>query len=217
NCRRRKRRKRVRLPLATATTGALDPTAGPVLVVGLGNPGDRYAATRHNIGHMVVNELAERNSERWNVHKAGAAVAEFRMGIGGPKIVLAKPATYMNLSGKPIAALLKFFKIGPENLIIIHDELDVEFDMLRVKRGGGEGGHNGLKSTSQALGTKEYLRVRAGIGRPPGRMNAADYVLRPFATAEQENLALHIDSAADAVESLIEHGLTTTQNRFHQK
>lgn len=203
--------------MATATTGALDPTAGPVLVVGLGNPGDRYAATRHNIGHMVVNELAERNSERWNVHKAGAAVAEFRMGIGGPKIVLAKPATYMNLSGKPIAALLKFFNIGPENLIVIHDELDIEFDMLRVKRGGGEGGHNGLKSTSQALGTKEYLRVRAGIGRPPGRMNAADYVLRPFATAEQENLALHIDSAADAVESLIEHGLTTTQNRFHQK
>lgn len=203
--------------MATATTGALDPTAGPVLVVGLGNPGDRYAATRHNIGHMVVNELAERNSERWNVHKAGAAVAEFRMGIGGPKIVLAKPATYMNLSGKPIAALLKFFNVGPENLIVIHDELDIEFDMLRVKRGGGEGGHNGLKSTSQALGTKEYLRVRAGIGRPPGRMNAADYVLRPFATAEQENLALHIDSAADAVESLIEHGLTTTQNRFHQK
>lgn len=203
--------------MATATTDALDPTAGPVLVVGLGNPGDRYAATRHNIGHMVVNELAERNSERWNVHKAGAAVAEFRMGIGGPKIVLAKPATYMNLSGKPVAALLKFFKIGPENLIVIHDELDIEFDMLRVKRGGGEGGHNGLKSTSQALGTKEYLRVRAGIGRPPGRMNAADYVLRPFSTAEQENLALHIDSAADAVESLIEHGLTTTQNRFHQK
>ncbi|MDN6679169.1 MAG: aminoacyl-tRNA hydrolase, partial [Yaniella sp.] len=131
--------------------------------------------------------------------------------------VLATPATNMNLSGKPVAALLKFFKIGPENLIVIHDELDIEFDMLRVKRGGGEGGHNGLKSTSQALGTKEYLRVRAGIGRPPGRMNAADYVLRPFSTAEQENLALHIDSAADAVESLIEHGLTTTQNRFHQK
>lgn len=203
--------------MATAIIGALDPTAGPVLVVGLGNPGDRYAATRHNIGHMVVNELAERNSERWNVHKAGAAVAEFRLGIGGPKIVLAKPATYMNLSGKPIAALLNFFKIGPENLIVIHDELDIEFDMLRIKRGGGEGGHNGLKSTSQALGTKEYLRVRAGIGRPPGRMSAADYVLRPFATIEQENLALHIDSAADAVESLIEDGLSTTQNRFHQK
>lgn len=203
--------------MATSTVGSLDPTAGPVLVVGLGNPGDRYAATRHNIGHMVVNELAARNSESWNTHKAGTAVAEFRMGIGGPKIVLAKPATYMNLSGKPIAALLKFFKVGVENLIVIHDELDIEFDMLRIKRGGGEGGHNGLKSTSQALGTKDYLRVRAGIGRPPGRMNAADYVLRPFAKTEQDHLALHIDSAADAVESLIEHGLTATQNRFHQK
>lgn len=203
--------------LATATVGTLDPTSSPVLVVGLGNPGDHYAATRHNIGHMVVNELAERNTQRWNAHKAGAAVAEFRMGIGGPKIVLAKPATYMNLCGKPIAALLKFFNIGVENLIIIHDELDIEFDSLRIKRGGGEGGHNGLKSTSQALGTREFLRVRAGIGRPPGRMSAADYVLRPFAATERETLALHIDNAADAVESLIEAGLTATQNRFHQK
>lgn len=184
-------------------------------MVGLGNPGDRYAATRHNIGHMVVNALADRNSQRWNVHKAGAAVAEFRLGIGGPKIVLAKPATYMNLSGKPVAALLKFFSIGPENLIVIHDELDIDFDRLRIKRGGGEGGHNGLKSTSQALGTKDYLRVRAGVGRPPGRMAAADYVLRPFSTTERDDLALHIDRAADAVESLIEHGLTATQNQFH--
>lgn len=203
--------------MANQPTGTLDPTAGPILVVGLGNPGDRYAATRHNIGHMVVNELADRHSQRWNVHKAGAAVAEFRLGIGGPKIILAKPATYMNLSGKPVAALLKFFNIGIENLIVIHDELDIDFDTLRIKRDGGEGGHNGLKSTSQALGTRNYLRVRAGIGRPPGRMAAADYVLRPFSSVEQDNLGLHIDRAADAVESLIEHGLTVTQNRFHQK
>ena len=203
--------------MTTPATGTLDPTAGPVLVVGLGNPGDRYAATRHNIGHMVVDELADRNSQRWNVHKAGAAVAEFRLGIGGPKIILAKPATYMNLSGKPVAALLKFFNIGPENLIVIHDELDIDFDNLRIKRGGGEGGHNGLKSTTQALGTKDYLRVRAGVGRPPGRMSAADYVLRPFSSTEHDTLALHIDRAADAVESLIEHGLTVTQNQFHQK
>lgn len=184
-------------------------------MVGLGNPGERYAATRHNIGHMVVNEIAERNAQRWNVHKAGAAVAEFRLGIGGPKMVLAKPATYMNLSGKPVAALLKFFKIGPENLIVVHDELDIDFDIIRLKRGGGEGGHNGLKSTSQSLGTKDYLRVRTGIGRPPGRMAPADYVLRPFSTTEQKILDMHIDRAADAVESLIEHGLTATQNRFH--
>ena len=201
--------------MTTQSVGELDPTAGPVLVVGLGNPGERYAATRHNIGHMVVNELAHRNGERFKAHKAQAAVAEFRLGIGGPKVVLAKPATYMNLSGKPVAALLKFFKVGPENLIVVHDELDIDFDTIRLKRGGGEGGHNGLKSTSQALGTKDYLRVRAGIGRPPGRMAPADHVLRPFSSTEQKTLALHIDRLADAVESLIENGLTATQNRFH--
>ena len=190
--------------MTTRSNGTLDPITVPVLVVGLGNPGDRYAATRHNIGHMVVNELAARNSERWSTHKAGAAVAEFRLGIGGPKIVLAKPATYMNLSGKPVAALMKFFNVSVDNLIVVHDELDVDYDMLRLKRGGGEGGHNGLKSISQAIGTKDYLRVRAGIGRPPGRMAPADYVLRPFSTTEQQTLALHIDRAADAVESLIE-------------
>lgn len=129
--------------------------------------------------------------------------------------MLAKPATYMNLSGKPVAALLKFFKIGPENLIVVHDELDIDFDTIRLKRGGGEGGHNGLKSTSQALGTKDYLRVRTGIGRPPGRMAPADYVLRPFSTPELETLPLHIDRAADAVEVLVQDGLTTAQNRFH--
>ncbi|HEY4576662.1 MAG TPA: aminoacyl-tRNA hydrolase [Yaniella sp.] len=201
--------------MTTQSIGELDPTAGPVLVVGLGNPGERYAATRHNIGHMVVNELAHRNGERFKAHKAQAAVAEFRLGIGGPKVVLAKPATYMNLSGKPVAALLKFFKVGPENLIVVHDELDIDFDTIRLKRGGGEGGHNGLKSISQALGTIDYLRVRAGIGRPPGRMAPADYVLRPFSSTEQKTLALHIDRLADAVESLIENGLTATQNRFH--
>lgn len=201
--------------MTSQSIGELDPTAGPVLVVGLGNPGERYAATRHNIGHMVVNELAHRNGERFKAHKAQAAVAEFRLGIGGPKVVLAKPATYMNLSGKPVAALLKFFKVGPENLIVVHDELDIDFDTIRLKRGGGEGGHNGLKSISQALGTKDYLRVRAGIGRPPGRMAPADYVLRPFSSTEQKTLALHIERIADAVESLIENGLTATQNRFH--
>lgn len=201
--------------MASHTSGVLDPTAGPVLVVGLGNPGDRYAQTRHNIGHMVVDELADRNGQRFKTHKTQAAVAEYRQGIAGPKIVLAKPATYMNLSGKPIAALLKFFKIGAENLIVIHDELDIDFDTIRLKRGGGEGGHNGLKSTSQAVGTKDYLRVRSGIGRPPGRMAPADYVLRPFSTTEQQTLAMHIDRIADAVESLIERGLTATQNTFH--
>lgn len=203
--------------MASHTSGVLDPTAGPVLVVGLGNPGDRYATTRHNIGHMVVNELAARHNQRWNVHKAGAAVAEFRLGVGGPKMVLAKPGVYMNLSGKPIASLLNFYKIPLGNLIVIHDELDINFDTLRIKRGGGEGGHNGLKSISQTIGTKDYLRVRVGIGRPPGRMSAADYVLRPFSATQRQTLAMLIDQAADAVESLTKSGLTATQNRFHQK
>lgn len=191
------------------------PTTGPWLVVGLGNPGDKYAATRHNIGHMVVNEVAARRSERWGTHKAGAAVVETRLRPGGPKIILAKPANYMNLSGKPVSALLRFFSLGPERLIVVHDELDIDFDTLRIKRGGGEGGHNGLKSISQSLGTRDYLRVRAGIGRPPGRMDVADYVLRPFGTSERKDLPLHLDRCADAVESLIEDGLTTAQNRFH--
>src|SRR5690625_1530674 len=133
---------------------------------------------------MVVNELAHRNGERFKAHKAQAAVAEFRLGIGGPKVVLAKPATYMNLSGKPVAALLKFFKIGPENLIVVHDELDIDFDTIRLKRGGGEGGHNGLKSISQALGTKDYLRVRSGYGRPRGRMSPAVTCMLPLSNTD---------------------------------
>src|SRR5699024_6193635 len=155
--------------------------------------------------------------QRWHVHKAGAAVAKFRLGLGGHKVVLAKPAAYMNLSGKPLAALLKFYNIPIANLIVIHDELDINFDALRIKRGGGEGGHNGLKSTSQAVGTKDYLRVRVGIDRQPARMAAADYVVRPFSSAQRQTLASDIDRAADAEDALIESGLTATQNRFHQK
>lgn len=184
-------------------------------MVGLGNPGDKYAGTRHNIGHQVVNELAARRSERWGTHKAGAAVVETRLRPGGPKLILAKPASYMNLSGKPVSALLRFFSLTPEQLIVVHDELDIDFETIRLKRGGGEGGHNGLKSISQSLGTRDYLRVRAGIGRPPGRMDVADYVLRPFGTSERPHLPLHVDRCADAVETLVEDGLTPAQNRFH--
>ncbi|WFP17443.1 aminoacyl-tRNA hydrolase [Citricoccus muralis] len=197
------------------TTAESNPTTGPWLVVGLGNPGDQYAGTRHNIGHMVVDELASRHGERWSRHKAGAAVVETRLRPGAPKIVLAKPASYMNLSGKPVSALVRFFSLTPEHLIVVHDELDIDFDTIRLKRGGGEGGHNGLKSISQSLGTRDYVRVRAGIGRPPGRMDVADYVLRPFGTTERKELPLHLDRCADAVESLIEDGMAAAQNRFH--
>ncbi|WBL18878.1 aminoacyl-tRNA hydrolase [Citricoccus sp. NR2] len=197
------------------TTAESNPTTGPWLVVGLGNPGDQYAGTRHNIGHMVVDELASRRGERWSRHKAGAAIVETRLRPGTPKIILAKPASYMNLSGKPVSALVRFFSLTPEHLIVVHDELDIDFDTIRLKRGGGEGGHNGLKSISQSLGTRDYVRVRAGIGRPPGRMDVADYVLRPFGTTERKELPLHLDRCADAVESLIEDGMAAAQNRFH--
>lgn len=198
-------------------TGATTPAAAPQawLIVGLGNPGPQYARTRHNIGQMVVDELAERIGSGFTAHKAGAAVATGRLSPGGPRVILAKPATYMNVSGRPTAALAQFYSVDPEAIVAVHDELDIPFDTLKLKIGGGEGGHNGLKSISQSLGTKDYYRVRAGVGRPPGRMDAADYVLRPFTTQERETLPMHIDRAADAVEALINDGLTSAQSRFH--
>jgi peptidyl-tRNA hydrolase, PTH1 family len=184
-----------------------------VLVVGLGNPGPAYAGNRHNIGAMVADVLAGRFSGRFKSHKAGADIAEGR--LAGIRVVVAKPRSYMNLSGGPTAALARFFKIHPTDIIVVHDELDLPPSVVRVKQGGGEGGHNGLKSISAALSTKDYLRVRCGIGRPPGRMDAADYVLRDFTAAERKELPLDLQKAADAVEMLIAEGLLNTQNRLH--
>jgi PTH1 family peptidyl-tRNA hydrolase len=184
-----------------------------VLVVGLGNPGPAYAGNRHNIGAMVADVLAGRFSGRFKSHKAGADIAEGR--LAGIRAVVAKPRSYMNLSGGPTAALSRFFKIPPADIIVVHDELDLPASVVRVKQGGGEGGHNGLKSISAALSTKEYLRVRCGVGRPPGRMDAADYVLRDFTAAERKELPLDLERAADAVEMLITDGLLNTQNRLH--
>ncbi|WMY79638.1 aminoacyl-tRNA hydrolase [Citricoccus sp. I39-566] len=185
------------------------------LVVGLGNPGSDYARTRHNIGQMVIDELAGRFGTGLSAHKAGAAVGTAHVRPGGPKLLLAKPASYMNVSGRPVGALARFFSVDPAHLIVIHDELDIPFDALKLKVGGSEGGHNGLKSISQVLGTKDYQRVRVGIGRPPGRQPAADYVLKPFSAAERELLPLHLDRAADAVEALAEGTLEHAQQRFH--
>ena len=185
------------------------------LVVGLGNPGPDYARTRHNVGQMVIDELADRFGTRLTAHKAGAAVGTAHVRPGGPKLLLAKPASYMNVSGRPVGALARFFSVDPAHLIVIHDELDIPFDALKLKVGGSEGGHNGLKSISQVLGTKDYLRVRVGVGRPPGRQDAADYVLKPFSAAERELLPLHLDRAADAVEALAEGTLEQAQQRFH--
>ncbi|TNH29873.1 aminoacyl-tRNA hydrolase [Micromonospora orduensis] len=190
--------------------------AGPWLVVGLGNPGREYAGNRHNVGFMVADLLAARVGARFGRHKrAVAEVAEGRLGFGGPKLVLAKPLTYMNLSGGPVAALSQFYKVPPARVIAVHDELDIGFGQVRVKCGGGEGGHNGLRSMSKSLGTKDYVRVRFGVGRPPGRQDPADYVLSDFSTAERKELDFLVDRAADVVESVILKGVEPTQNLYH--
>jgi peptidyl-tRNA hydrolase, PTH1 family len=190
--------------------------AGPWLVVGLGNPGREYAGNRHNVGFMVADLLAGRVGARFGRHKrAVAEVAEGRLGFGGPKLVLAKPLTYMNLSGGPVAALAQFYKVPPAQVIALHDELDIGYGQVRVKCGGGEGGHNGLRSMSKSLGTKEYIRVRFGVGRPPGRQDPADYVLSDFGAAERKELDFLVDRAADVVESVIVKGVEPTQNLYH--
>ena len=189
---------------------------GPWLVVGLGNPGREYAGNRHNVGFMVAELLATRVGAKFGRHKrAVAEVAEGRLGFGGPKLVLVKPLTYMNLSGGPVVALAQFHKIPPGRVIAVHDELDIPYGQLRVKCGGGEGGHNGLRSMSKSLGTKEYVRVRFGIGRPPGRQDPADYVLSDFSAVERKELEFLVDRAADVVESVIARGVEPTQNLYH--
>ncbi|MEX5237798.1 aminoacyl-tRNA hydrolase [Kocuria arenosa] len=185
------------------------------LVVGLGNPGPEYARTRHNVGQMVVDELASRLGGSFKVHKTRAQVLESRLRPGGPRVVLAKPMTYMNTSGGPVAGLAKFYDIPAERVIAVHDEIDIPFAALKLKIGGGEGGHNGLRDMSKALSTKDYYRVRIGVGRPPGRMDAASYVLKPFSSTEGKELPFLLDDAADAVEHLVENGLLEAQQKFH--
>lgn len=187
---------------------------GPALVVGLGNPGPDYAETRHNVGFRVVEQLATRaGGGRFSKHRTNADVLEGR--LAGRRVVLAKPRTYMNVSGGPVAGLLKYYGVAAEDLVVVHDELDLGFGVVRLKRGGGEGGHNGLRSVSQSVGTRDYLRVRFGIGRPPGRQDPADFVLRRFSGAEVKDLEFAVDLAADAAEALISEGLEPAQNRFH--
>ncbi|MBD2765235.1 aminoacyl-tRNA hydrolase [Kocuria sp. cx-455] len=191
--------------------------ADRTLVVGLGNPGDRYAGTRHNAGAMVLAELAHRAGAKMSAHKTRAAVAETRMSPGAPRLVLAQPMSYMNASGGPVSSLLKYYDLGLENLVVVHDEIDLPFGTVKLKRGGGEGGHNGLRDITKALGTKDYIRVRVGVGRPPGRMDTADYVLKRFSGTQAKELPLVIGDAADAVEMLSTKGLTGTQQYFHAK
>ena len=185
------------------------------LIVGLGNPGADYAHNRHNVGQMVLDELASRIGSGFKSHKSRAQVLEGRLGIGGPRVVLAKPLSYMNVSGGPVSALSKFYDIEPGHVIAVHDEIDIPFNTVKLKLGGGEGGHNGLRDISKALATKDYLRVRVGVGRPPGRMDTADYVLRDFSGSEKKELPFLIDTAADAAEALVRDGLLAAQQQFH--
>ena len=185
------------------------------LVVGLGNPGPGYAGNRHNVGQMALAQLADRASLTFKNHKANAAVAEGRSFGAGPKLVLAKPNSFMNVSGAPVAALLRFYKIPPERLIVLHDELDIPFDSVRLKFGGGHGGHNGIRDIIAAVGTGDFTRVRIGIGRPPGRQPAADFVLKDFTGEERSVLPNLLEDAADATELIATDGLTAAQLKFH--
>lgn len=185
----------------------------PWLVVGLGNPGPDYAGNRHNAGFMVLDVLARTAGGRFKSHRARADVVEGR--LAGRRVVLAKPRSYMNESGGPVKALCDFYKIPLDRLIVVHDELDIPYGALRLKRGGGDNGHNGLRSITKSMGGRDYLRVRFGIGRPPGRMDAAAFVLRDFSGTERKELELNTDRAADAVEALLTQGLDRAQNIFH--
>mgnify|MGYP000116349802 FL=1 len=185
------------------------------LVAGLGNPGPGYSRNRHNVGQMVLDELASRMGGSFKSHKSRAQVLEGRISIGGPRVILAKPLTYMNLSGGPVSALARFYGIEPGNVVAVHDEIDIPFGTVKLKLGGGEGGHNGLRDISKALGTKDYLRVRVGVGRPPGRMDTADWVLKDFGTTESKDLPFLVSDGADAVELLLSDGLVAAQQKFH--
>ena len=184
------------------------------LVVGLGDPGPDYAAHRHNVGQMALDVLAERIGASFRLHKARAAVAEGRVAPGAAKLILAKPASFMNLSGGPVAALLKFYSLDASRLVVLHDELDLPFDTVRLKQGGGHGGHNGLRDISAAV-SPDYTRVRIGIGRPPGRQDAADFVLKPFSSTERGALPNLLGDAADATEDVVTRGLLDAQQKWH--
>lgn len=192
----------------------------PWLIVGLGNPGLEYAHTRHNVGHMVIDALAARAGVTLNSHRSGTHMADIRMGVlpggvPGPRAIIAVSDSYMNTSGGPVGRLAKFLDVAPDHLLVIHDELDLPEHSLRLKTGGGEGGHNGLKSISQVLGTRDYHRLRMGIGRPPGRMDAADFVLARIPAKAMTDIEVTVEEAADVVQDVVMRGFAETQQRLH--
>lgn len=187
------------------------------LVVGLGNPGDQYAATRHNIGQMVIDELARRHNVKFSSHKSRTDIAAFKLGVGidAHSVIIGKSKSYMNETGGPVKALANFYSIEPTKIIALHDELDIPFAAIRTKLAGGDNGHNGLKSMTSSFGTPDYYRIRLGIGRPMGQQDPADFVLKAFSKVEQKDLAEFIDRGADVVESLIAKGLEATQSAYN--
>ena len=187
------------------------------LVAGLGNPGDQYAATRHNVGQMVIDQLVKRHSVKLASHKSRTHIAAYKLGVGidAHQIILAKSHSYMNETGGPIKALANFYSVEPGNIIVLHDELDIGFAAIRTKLGGGDNGHNGLKSMTSAFNTPDYYRVRLGIGRPMGQQDPADFVLKQFSKEEKKDLDEFIERGADVVEFLIEKGLELTQGKFN--
>ena len=195
-------------------------TSDAYLVVGLGNPGPTYAFTRHNVGFWAVDDLADRHGATFSINsRQKAQVCSLTLppapGVDAVRLVLAKPNTYMNESGQAVRALAQFHKIPADHVIAVHDELDLDPGRLRVKLGGGDNGHNGLKSMRAHLGTGDFLRVRVGIGRPPGRQQAADYVLAKLPPKAADEMRVDAAVAADAVEFLVRNGLVATQNRFN--
>ena len=193
----------------------------PWLVVGLGNPGARHAGNRHNLGFHVVDRLAEEVGGRFSSHRSRADVLTGRLGMEagrpGPRVVLAKPQTYMNESGGPVSGLVRFFRVPLDRLLVVHDELDLDFGTVRLKRGGGEGGHNGLRSVSQSLGSRDYCRLRLGIGRPPGRMDPADYVLRDVSAGDRPEQALMVEDGADAAKAVARIGLERAADTVNRR
>ncbi|MEO6957402.1 MAG: aminoacyl-tRNA hydrolase [Antricoccus sp.] len=192
------------------------PATGAILVAGLGNPGAQYENTRHNVGFMVADLLAARSGASFKSHRAGALISEAHLGSPpAPRAILAKPSSFMNLSGGPVSGIAKYFNVAADNIVVVHDELDLPFGTLKLKFGGGDNGHNGLKSITKSLSTRDYIRVRIGIGRPPGRQDPADFVLRGFTTTERAEVAILIEEAADAVEMIARDGLAAAQHRVH--
>ena len=187
------------------------------LVVGLGNPGDQYTATRHNVGQMVIDQLVKRHSVKLASHKSRTHIAAYKLGVGidAHQIILGKSHSYMNETGGPIKALANFYSVEPANIIVLHDELDIGYSVIRTKLGGGDNGHNGLKSMTSAFNTPDYYRVRLGIGRPMGQQDPADFVLKQFSKEEKKDLDEFIERGADVVEFLIEKGLELTQGKFN--